>query len=106
MLVPCVHGWTLHITLLHDMQVESFFNFFIPPPIPEDDIDEDEMQELQELLEADYELGCVLRRQLGLGAHSGAGFGRTACDMGIKGDVGMVSVVLKRRSQEVAHAAS
>ena len=40
-------------------QVESFFNFFSPPPIPdEDDIGDEDMQELQELLEADYELGC------------------------------------------------
>ena len=46
-------------------QVESFFNFFSPPPIPEDDdIEEDELAELQEMLEADYELGCAPPRDL------------------------------------------
>ncbi len=40
------------------MQVESFFNFFSPPPIPdEDEIEDEDLQELQEMLEADYELG-------------------------------------------------
>ena len=40
-------------------QVDSFFNFFDPPAIPSEEVDEDDMAELQELLEADYELGYV-----------------------------------------------
>ena len=38
-------------------QVDSFFNFFSPPEIPTEEVDDDEMAELQETLEADYELG-------------------------------------------------
>ncbi|GFQ02281.1 nucleosome assembly protein 1 [Phtheirospermum japonicum] len=38
---------------------ESFFNFFSPPEVPEneDDIDEDEAEELQNLMEQDYDIG-------------------------------------------------
>lgn len=45
------------------MPTESFFNFFKPPqpPTPEsleqDDVDEDELAELDERLEADYAIG-------------------------------------------------
>ena len=40
----------------------SFFNFFNPPAVPENpnDVDEDEMEELQQAMEEDYELGCAL----------------------------------------------
>ncbi len=41
-------------------QVDSFFNFFSPPEIPTDEVDDDEMAELQETLEGDYELGCAV----------------------------------------------
>lgn len=38
---------------------ESFFNFFTPPPpIDEDaDIDEDDIEEIDEKLEMDYQIG-------------------------------------------------
>lgn len=41
--------------------VASFFNFFSPPEVPEDnaDMDEEEMAELQDQLERDYDIGCV-----------------------------------------------
>ncbi|KAH9611263.1 hypothetical protein KSS87_008936 [Heliosperma pusillum] len=44
---------------------ESFFNFFNPPQVPEDeeDIDDDAAEELQNLMEQDYEIG----HHLGLG---------------------------------------
>ncbi|KAG5605645.1 hypothetical protein H5410_027137 [Solanum commersonii] len=40
-------------------QCESFFNFFSPPQVPEDeeDIDEDAAEELQNLMEQDYDVG-------------------------------------------------
>uniref|UniRef100_A0A3Q7GJU3 Nucleosome assembly protein 1 n=1 Tax=Solanum lycopersicum TaxID=4081 RepID=A0A3Q7GJU3_SOLLC len=40
-------------------QCESFFNFFCPPQVPEDeeDIDEDAAEELQNLMELDYDVG-------------------------------------------------
>ncbi|CAI0387298.1 unnamed protein product [Linum tenue] len=39
---------------------ESFFNFFSPPEVPEDDeeIDEDTAEELQNQMEQDYDIGC------------------------------------------------
>ena len=39
----------------------SFFNFFSPPAVPENpnEADEDEMEELQQAMEEDYELGCA-----------------------------------------------
>ena len=42
----------------------SFFNFFSPPAVPENpnEADEDEMEELQQAMEEDYELGCAPRR--------------------------------------------
>ena len=41
--------------------VASFFNFFSPPEVPEDgaDLDEEELAELQDVLERDYEIGCA-----------------------------------------------
>nr|VDC87686.1 unnamed protein product [Brassica oleracea] len=40
---------------------ESFFNFFNPPQVPDDDedIDEDRAEELQNLMEQDYDIGFV-----------------------------------------------
>ncbi|KAL0333761.1 UNVERIFIED_CONTAM: Nucleosome assembly protein 1 [Sesamum angustifolium] len=40
-------------------QCESFFNFFSPPQVPDedDDIDEDAAEELQNLMEQDYDIG-------------------------------------------------
>lgn len=42
---------------------DSFFNFFKPPQIPDDaDDDEDDMDEaLEEMMEQDYEIGCILK---------------------------------------------
>ncbi|PPD98000.1 hypothetical protein GOBAR_DD04939 [Gossypium barbadense] len=41
---------------------ESFFNFFNPPEVPDDDedIDEDTAEELQNQMEQDYDIGCIL----------------------------------------------
>ncbi|KAL2899584.1 Nucleosome assembly protein 1 2 [Bienertia sinuspersici] len=41
---------------------DSFFNFFNPPQVPEDDddLDEDAAEELQNLMEQDYEIGSVV----------------------------------------------
>jgi hypothetical protein len=41
--------------------VASFFNFFSPPEVPDDgaDMDEEEMADLQDTLERDYEIGCA-----------------------------------------------
>ncbi|XP_020874583.1 nucleosome assembly protein 1;3 [Arabidopsis lyrata subsp. lyrata] len=40
---------------------ESFFNFFNPPQVPDDDedIDEERAEELQNLMEQDYDIGFV-----------------------------------------------
>ena len=40
-------------------KVATFFDFFSPPVVPEDgeDLTQDQMEELQEGLEQDYELG-------------------------------------------------
>ena len=47
---------------------ESFFNFFTPPTQPDDDdqddIDEDELVELEESLEMDYQLGQDLKERV------------------------------------------
>ncbi|TKY54472.1 Nucleosome assembly protein [Spatholobus suberectus] len=42
---------------------ESFFNFFNPPQVPEDDedIDEDAAEELQNQMEQDYDIGSTIR---------------------------------------------
>ncbi|KAJ9511123.1 hypothetical protein QJQ45_013180 [Haematococcus lacustris] len=47
-------------------KVDSFFNFFSPPELPDDDeeIDEEVMDELQATIEADYEVGAVIREKL------------------------------------------
>ncbi|KAL9235473.1 hypothetical protein vseg_010230 [Gypsophila vaccaria] len=45
---------------------ESFFNFFNPPEVPEgdDDIDDDAAEELQNLMEQDYEIGSTIRDKI------------------------------------------
>ncbi|KAK4716243.1 hypothetical protein R3W88_014581 [Solanum pinnatisectum] len=47
-------------------QCESFFNFFSPPQVPEDeeDIDEDAAEELQNLMEQDYDVGSTIRDKI------------------------------------------
>ncbi|CAI9100607.1 OLC1v1037737C1 [Oldenlandia corymbosa var. corymbosa] len=47
-------------------QCESFFNFFSPPQVPEDDedIDEDAAEELQALMEQDYDIGSTIRDKI------------------------------------------
>ncbi|PNW79469.1 hypothetical protein CHLRE_09g416350v5 [Chlamydomonas reinhardtii] len=47
-------------------RVDSFFNFFDPPQVPdgEEEIDEDTMEELQAIIEADYEVGATIREKL------------------------------------------
>lgn len=46
--------------------VDSFFNFFSPPEVPDDgaDMDEEEMAELQDALERDYEVGNTIKEDL------------------------------------------
>ncbi|OWM76584.1 nucleosome assembly protein 1;3-like [Punica granatum] len=45
---------------------DSFFNFFNPPQVPEDDedIDEDTAEELQNLMEQDYDIGSTIRDKI------------------------------------------
>ncbi|CAA3011587.1 nucleosome assembly 1 4 isoform X1 [Olea europaea subsp. europaea] len=45
---------------------DSFFNFFKPPEVPEndDDIDEDLAEELQNLMEQDYDIGSTIRDKI------------------------------------------
>lgn len=45
---------------------ESFFNFFDPPQVPEEDedIDEDAAEELQNLMEQDYDIGSTIRDKI------------------------------------------
>ncbi|KAL6534967.1 Nucleosome assembly protein 1,2 [Orobanche hederae] len=47
-------------------QCESFFNFFSPPQVPddEDDIDEEAADELQNLMEQDYDVGSTIRDKI------------------------------------------
>ncbi|XP_042506720.1 nucleosome assembly protein 1;4-like [Macadamia integrifolia] len=45
---------------------ESFFNFFSPPQVPEDedDIDEEAAEELQNQMEQDYDIGSTIRDKI------------------------------------------
>ncbi|XP_047945796.1 nucleosome assembly protein 1;3-like [Salvia hispanica] len=47
-------------------QCESFFNFFSPPQVPDDDddIDEEAAEELQNLMEHDYDIGSTIRDKI------------------------------------------
>jgi nucleosome assembly protein 1-like 1 len=44
-------------------QCESFFNFFSPPRVPEDDkeLNEETAENLQDLMEQDYDIGSTIR---------------------------------------------
>ena len=50
-------------TLKVEEPTDSFFNFFDPPNVPDEDeeMDEEEVDQLHETLESDYELGCVIK---------------------------------------------
>lgn len=45
---------------------ESFFNFFTPPQVPEDneDIDQDTAEQLQDMMEQDYDIGSTIRDKI------------------------------------------
>ncbi|XP_020585057.1 nucleosome assembly protein 1;1-like isoform X2 [Phalaenopsis equestris] len=45
---------------------ESFFNFFSPPKVPEDDdeLDEDTAEQLQDQMEQDYDIGSTIRDKI------------------------------------------
>ncbi|KAG0502423.1 hypothetical protein HPP92_002495 [Vanilla planifolia] len=45
---------------------ESFFNFFSPPQVPDDDeeIEEEAAEQLQELMEQDYDIGSTIRDKI------------------------------------------
>jgi len=47
-------------------QCESFFNFFSPPQVPEDDeeLDEETAENLQDLMEQDYDIGSTIRDKI------------------------------------------
>ncbi|GMI97809.1 NUCLEOSOME/CHROMATIN ASSEMBLY FACTOR GROUP A 02, nucleosome assembly protein 1;2 [Hibiscus trionum] len=47
-------------------ECESFFNFFYPPRVPEDDeiLDEDDAEELQNEMEQDYDVGATIRDKI------------------------------------------
>ncbi|KAK8509087.1 hypothetical protein V6N13_062139 [Hibiscus sabdariffa] len=47
-------------------ECESFFNFFDPPQVPEDDedLDEDAAEELQNQMEQDYDVGSTIRDKI------------------------------------------
>ncbi|KAK4391808.1 Nucleosome assembly protein 1 [Sesamum angolense] len=55
-------------------QCESFFNFFSPPQVPDedDDIDEDAAEELQNLMEQDYDIGQPFETKLFLMLYRGS----------------------------------
>lgn len=47
-------------------QCESFFNFFSPPQVPDDDeeLDEETAEGLQDLMEQDYDIGSTIRDKI------------------------------------------
>ena len=47
-------------------RTESFFNFFSPPEIPDEDaeLEEEEMEQLQDAMEMDYEIGSIIRDKI------------------------------------------
>ena len=51
-------------TIKEEEQCDSFFNFFDPPEVPEEDdeMDEEEVDQLHETLEADYEVRTPRRQ--------------------------------------------
>ncbi|CAF2107204.1 unnamed protein product [Brassica napus] len=55
---------TKPVTKMEDC--ESFFNFFNPPEVPDEDedIDEDRAEELQNTMELDYDIGSTIRNKI------------------------------------------
>ncbi|KAJ3002144.1 hypothetical protein HKX48_002503 [Thoreauomyces humboldtii] len=51
-------------TVKKTVPAETFFQFFSPPAIPEEEDDEDESGDIAEKLEADYEIGEIIREKL------------------------------------------
>ena len=53
---------TVHV----EEEVMSFFNYFDPPELPDDDemMDEDEMEQLQEQVEDLFDIGCCIRDKI------------------------------------------
>eukprot|EP00252_Welwitschia_mirabilis_P018730 TRINITY_DN417_c0_g2_i1.p1 TRINITY_DN417_c0_g2~~TRINITY_DN417_c0_g2_i1.p1 ORF type:complete len:384 (-),score=143.86 TRINITY_DN417_c0_g2_i1:314-1465(-) len=59
----------------------SFFNFFYPPQVPEDDedLDEESAEQLQDLMEQDYDIGSTIRDKII--PHAVSWFTGEACQM-------------------------
>ena len=53
-------------TVKEEVPADSFFNFFEPPDVPDEDeeMDEDEMDQLHEQLETDYDIGCTIKDKI------------------------------------------
>ena len=53
-------------TIKVDEEQESFFSFFSPPEVPDDDedLDEEEAEALNEQLENDYEMGSMIKQKI------------------------------------------
>jgi nucleosome assembly protein 1-like 1 len=47
-------------------RTDSFFNFFSPPPIPDEDaqLDDEELEQLQDAMEMDYEMGSIIKDKI------------------------------------------
>ena len=47
-------------------RTDSFFNFFSPPVIPDEDaqLDDEELEQLQDAMEMDYEIGSVIKDKI------------------------------------------
>ena len=47
-------------------RTDSFFNFFSPPEIPDEDaeLDENELEQLQDAMEMDYEIGSIIKDKI------------------------------------------
>lgn len=53
-------------TIKVEEPADSFFNFFDPAEVPDDDedMDEEEADQLHEQLENDYEIGCIIKDRI------------------------------------------
>eukprot|EP00824_Muranothrix_gubernata_P026411 TRINITY_DN925_c0_g1_i2.p1 TRINITY_DN925_c0_g1~~TRINITY_DN925_c0_g1_i2.p1 ORF type:complete len:454 (-),score=143.83 TRINITY_DN925_c0_g1_i2:47-1387(-) len=53
-------------TVTKEEPCDSFFNFFYPPEVPDDDaeLDDDEHEALQDMMEADYDIGFTLKSKV------------------------------------------